>query len=193
MHKTLSRETKETKIELELNLYGKGNYQIKTGINFFDHMLEQLAYHGSFDLKLNVQSLDNDHHHVVEDTAIVLGQAFNEALGNKAGIKRYGYFILPMDEALIMSAVDLGGRIFSRVDVTLKDEKTSDFETVLLSHFFTSFSQSAKCNIHIKMLEGVDTHHIIEGVFKSFARALNCALSQDPQKEGLIPSTKGII
>lgn len=187
------RETAETKINVKLNIDGNGNYKINTGIKFFDHMLEQLAHHACFDLEIDVTSHDKDNHHVVEDVAITLGQALAEALDDKKGITRYGEKILPMDEALILSVVDISGRIFSKVDVSVKDEKTSDFETVILPHFFSSFAQASLMTIHIKMLDGFDTHHIIEGVFKSFARALKIAVSYDESQKGKIPSTKGIL
>lgn len=187
------RETAETKISVKLNIDGNGNYKINTGIKFFDHMLEQLAHHACFDLDIEVTSHDKDNHHVVEDVAITLGQAFNEALGDKKGITRYGEKILPMDEALILSVVDISGRVFSKTDVVVKDEKTSDFETVILPHFFSSFAQAALMTIHIKMLDGYDTHHIIEAVFKSFARALKIAVSYDNSNKDKVPSTKGLL
>ena len=187
------RETKETKINVNLNIDGNGNYKINTGIKFFDHMLEQLAHHAGFDLEIDVTSHDKDNHHVVEDVAITLGQAFLEALGDKKGITRYGEKILPMDEALVLSVVDISGRIFSKTDVVVKDEKTSDFETVILPHFFASFAQAALMTIHIKMLDGYDTHHIIEAVFKSFARALRIAVSYDENNKDKVPSTKGVL
>ena len=187
------RETKETKINVNLNIDGNGNYKINTGIKFFDHMLEQLAHHAGFDLEIEVTSHDKDNHHVVEDVAITLGQAFLEALGDKKGITRYGEKILPMDEALVLSVVDISGRIFSKTDVVVKDEKTSDFETVILPHFFASFAQAALMTIHIKMLDGYDTHHIIEAVFKSFARALRIAVSYDENNKNKVPSTKGVL
>lgn len=187
------RKTAETEISVNLNIDGNGIKKINTGIKFFDHMLEQLAHHAGFDLEINVVSHDKDNHHVVEDVAITLGSALAEALGDKKGITRYGEKILPMDEALILSVVDLSGRIFSKVDVTVRDERTSDFETVLLPHFFASFAQSALMTIHIKMLDGYDTHHIIEAVFKSFARALKTAVSYDLNNMDKIPSTKGVL
>lgn len=187
------RETKETKINVNLNIDGNGNYKINTGIKFFDHMLEQLAHHAGFDLEIEVTSHDKDNHHIVEDVAITLGQAFLEALGDKKGITRYGEKILPMDEALVLSVVDISGRVFSKTDVVVKDEKTSDFETVILPHFFASFAQAALMTIHIKMLDGFDTHHIIEAVFKSFARALRIAVSYDMNNKDKVPSTKGVL
>lgn len=187
------RKTLETEVKIELNIDGTGKREINTPIKFFTHMLEQFAAHGGFDLKIDVQSHDKDNHHVIEDVALTLGEAFKEALGDKAGIKRYGNFILPMDEALTLSVIDLSGRAFSKVDVQIKDERTSDFETVLLPHFFGSFAQSSLSTIHIKMIDGSDTHHIVESVFKSFARALAIACSIDEDKKGIIPSTKGIL
>ena len=187
------RKTLETEVKIELNLDGTGKREINTPIKFFTHMLEQFAAHGSFDLKIDVQSHDKDNHHVIEDVALTLGEAFKEALSDKMGITRYGSFILPMDEALSLAVVDLSGRAFSRVDVEIKDERTSDFETVLLPHFFNSFAQASLSTIHIKMLDGSDTHHIIEAVFKSFARALNIACSIDENKKNIIPSTKGLL
>lgn len=187
------RKTAETEISVNLNIDGSGKHNINTGIKFFDHMLEQLAHHAGFDLDISVVSLDKDNHHVVEDVAITLGSALLEALGDKKGITRYGEKILPMDEALILSVVDISGRMFSKVDVTVRDERTSDFETIILPHFFSSFAQAALMTIHIKMLDGFDTHHIIEGVFKSFARALRIAVSIDEKNIDKIPSTKGVL
>lgn len=187
------RKTLETEVKIDLNIDGTGQRSINTPIKFFTHMLEQFAAHGGFDLKIDVQSHDKDNHHVIEDVALTLGEAFKEALCDKKGIIRYGSFILPMDEALALSVIDLSGRVFSKVDVEIKDEKTSDFETVLLPHFFNSFAQASLSTIHIKMLDGTDTHHIIEAVFKSFARALNIACSIDESKKDIIPSTKGLL
>ena len=187
------RKTLETEVKIELNLDGVGKREINTPIKFFTHMLEQFAAHGGFDLKIDVESHDKDNHHVIEDVALTLGEAFKEALGDKKGIIRYGSFILPMDEALCLAVVDLSGRAFSKTDVEIKDEKTSDFETVLLAHFFNSFAQNSLSTVHIKMLDGTDTHHIIESVFKSFARALRAACSIDESNKNVIPSTKGIL
>ncbi len=188
-----TRKTLETEVKIELNLDGTGKHEITSPIKFFTHMLEQFSAHGSFDLKIDVQSHDKDNHHIVEDVALTLGDAFKEALGDKKGINRYGSFILPMDEALSLAVIDLSGRTFSKVDAEIKDEKTSDFETVLLPHFFNSFAQASLSTIHIKMFDGTDTHHIIEAVFKSFARALSIACAIDENKKDLIPSTKGIL
>ena len=187
------RKTKETEVTVYINLDGNGEYNINTGIKFFDHMLEQFAHHSNFDLHIDVVSIDKDNHHVVEDVAITLGEAIKEALGDKKGIIRYGEKILPMDEALVLSVVDISGRVYSKVDVTVNEEKTSDFETVILPHFFSSLAQSSLMTIHIKMFDGYDTHHIIEAVFKSFARALRTAVSVDENNSQRIPSTKGIL
>lgn len=187
------RKTLETEVKIGLKIDGTGKREISTPIKFFTHMLEQFAAHGGFDLKIDVQSHDKDNHHVIEDVALTLGEAFKEALGDKKGICRYGSFTLPMDEALSLAVIDLSGRAFSKVDVEIKDEKTSDFETVLLPHFFNSFAQASLSTIHIKLLDGTDTHHIIEAVFKSFARALRTACSIDETQKDIIPSTKGLL
>lgn len=190
---TRERKTLETEIKISLNLDGTGKRNISTGIKFFDHMLEQFAAHGHFDIDINSKSLDGDSHHVLEDTAITLGEAFKEALGNKKGIKRYGHAIIPMDEALVLSVIDFSGRPFSGVDVGIEEQIVSDFETVLLKHFFNSFSVASASTIHIKLLAGEDTHHKIEAVFKSFARALSQAVSIDEKHSDITPSTKGIL
>ena len=187
------RKTLETEVIIDLNIDGTGKREINTPIKFFTHMLEQFAAHGGFDLKIDVKSHDLDNHHVIEDVALTLGDAFKEALADKKGINRYGSFMLPMDESLSLAVVDLSGRAFSKCDVQVKDEKTSDFETVLLPHFFNSFAQASASTIHMKLLDGTDTHHIIEAVFKSFARALSVACSIDENKKDVIPSTKGIL
>lgn len=187
------RKTLETEVRISLKINGTGKREINTPIKFFTHMLEQFAAHGGFDLKIDVQSHDKDNHHVIEDVALTLGEAFKDALGDKKGINRYGSFILPMDEALLLAVVDLSGRAFSKVDIEIKEEKTSDFETVLLPHFFNSFAQASLSTIHIKMLDGTDTHHIIEAVFKSFARALKIACAINENAKNIIPSTKGVL
>ncbi len=187
------RETNETRVELELNLDGSGKYEISTGLKFFDHMLEQFAHHSGFDLKIKVASHDLDSHHNVEDVALTLGTALKEALGDKRGITRYASIILPMDEALVMSVIDISGRAFCSVQVDLKDRKTSDFETVLLAHFFNSFAQNSGLTLHIKKLDGTDVHHIIEATFKATAKALRQAVSIDANSKNEIPSTKGVL
>ena len=186
-----TRNTLETQISLTLNPKGKGQYEITTPIKFFSHTLELLCAHSNFDLKLNANSLDNDPHHLVEDTAITLGEALKNSLGDKKGIKRYSSVILPMDEALVLCAIDISGRPYCKIDVDIKEEKTSDFETVLLAHFFKSFALSSGMTLHIKMIEGIDPHHIIECVFKACARALREAISIDIENSDKIPSTKG--
>mgnify|MGYP005805901125 FL=1 len=190
---TRERKTLETEIKISLNLDGTGKRNISTGIKFFNHMLEQFAAHGHFDIDINSKSLDGDSHHVLEDTAITLGEAFKEALGNKKGIKRYGHAIIPMDEALVLSVIDFSGRPFSGVDVGIEEQIVSDFETVLLKHFFNSFSVASASTIHIKLLAGEDTHHKIEAVFKSFARAVSQAVSIDEKYSDITPSTKGVL
>ncbi len=185
-----TRTTKETDITLKINLDGSGQYKINTPSNFFNHMLEQLSAHSGIDIELDAKSLDSNHHHLIEDCAIVLGSAINEALGQKQGIKRYSSIILPMDEALILCALDISQRPFFNLDMNIKEEKTEDFETVLLHHFFNSLSYNAGLCLHIKMLEGYDCHHIIEASFKAFAKCLKEAIVVSGDK---IPSTKGIL
>ena len=187
------RTTKETSIKTALNLDGNGQYNIETDLKFFKHILEQFAAHSGFDVTISAKSLDGDSHHLVEDTAITLGEAISEALGDKKGIKRYGTQFLPMDDALVRCVLDLSGRAFCKVNVPLKDERTSDFETVLLAHFFRSLTQSAKMTLHIDMLNGEDTHHIIEAAFKAFARALAQAVATDEKNQDKIMSTKGML
>ena len=187
----VKRNTKETEISIELNLDGNGAYHVECECLFFKHMLEQFCHHSGFDLTIKAKSLDGDEHHLVEDVALALGSAFNEALNDKAGINRYGYFVLPMDEALVLSAVDFSGRACSRLALDIKEEKISDFSAILLPHFFNSFAQNARCAVHIKQLDGDDSHHIVEAAFKAFARA-----TAEAAKKGsgnAIPSTKGIL
>ena len=190
---SIERNTLETKIKLTLNIDGSGDKNIQTDIPFFKHMLEQFCAHGYFDINLEVISLDKDFHHAVEDTAIALGQAFKEALGDKKGIKRYGNAIIPMDEALTMTAIDLSGRPFCNADLRIQEEKTGDFDTILIKHFFSSFANSSLSTIHIKTLYGEDTHHTIEATFKSFARAMKQACEIDEAHKNITPSTKGIL
>jgi len=187
------RNTKETEVTVEINLDATGVYKIDTGIKFFDHMLEQLACHSGFNLEITAKSLDGNAHHCVEDVGITLGKCFLKALGDKKGIQRYGEMTLPLDEALVMSVVDISGRAFSKISLELKDERTADFETVLVPHFFNSFAQNANIALHIRMLDGFDTHHIIEACFKSFARALRAAVNISDKDSGCIPSTKGML
>ena len=187
----VSRKTKETDISIELNLDGTGKSDISTGIGFFDHMLDGLTRHGFLDLTCRVNGdLEVDGHHTVEDTGIVLGTAIKEALGDKKGIKRYGYFILPMDDALCLCAIDLCGRPYFNFDCTFTAEKIGELDTELIREFFYAISYTAGMNLHIKMLDGVNNHHMAEAIFKAFAKALDDAVSRDPRIEGVL-STKG--
>jgi imidazoleglycerol-phosphate dehydratase len=189
----ISRITKETDIQMKLNIDGSGTASIHTGIGFFDHMLNSFARHGFFDLELTVKGdLEVDTHHTIEDTGIVLGAAIKEALGDKKSIKRYGSMILPMDETLILCAVDLSGRPYLGFDVPLTAERVGDFETEMVKEFFYAISYSAEMNLHIKKLSGDNNHHIIEGVFKAFAKALDDATLPDPRITGVL-STKGTL
>lgn len=188
---TQRRSTNETDITVELNLDGKGNAAIKTGLGFFDHMLEQIAKHGKIDLKIACKGdLHIDEHHTIEDTAITLGEAFAKALGDKMGIERYG-FCLPMDDCLAQVALDFGGRSWIEWDAKFSREKIGDMPTEMFFHFFKSFSDAARCNINIKA-EGENEHHKIEAIFKAFAKALKSAVKRDPGNMQL-PSTKGAL
>ncbi len=189
----ISRITKETDIQMNFNIDGSGIANIHTGIGFFDHMLNSFARHGFFDLELTVKGdLEVDTHHTIEDTGIVLGAAIKEALGDKKSIKRYGNMILPMDETLILCAVDLSGRPYLGFDVPLTAERVGDFETEMVKEFFYAVSYSAEMNLHIRKLTGDNNHHIIEGVFKAFAKALDDATLPDPRITGVL-STKGTL
>ena len=190
---SLERNTKETQIKLSINLDGSGKYEINTGIGFFNHMLEGFSKHGFFDLDLSVNGdLEVDGHHTVEDTGIVLGNAIKDALGKKKGIRRYGYFILPMDDALALCAIDLCGRPYCSFDCDFPTEKIGDFETQLVKEFFYALSYSAMMNIHIKLISGDNSHHIAEAVFKAFAKALDEAVSIDTRISDVL-STKGVL
>ena len=185
------RETKETKIKLTLNLDGSGKADISTGIGFFDHMLEGFTRHGMFDLSLHVNGdLHVDSHHTIEDTGIVLGQAIREALGDKKGIRRYGARILPMDEVLVISAVDLCGRPYLSFEAEFTAERLGEMDTEMAKEFFYAISYSASMNLHIRQLAGENSHHIIEGMFKAFAKALDKATIEDPRITDVL-STKG--
>ncbi len=190
---TVNRETKETKISCTLNLDGTGKYDINTGIGFFDHMLSGFARHGLFDLTLKAEGdLYVDSHHTVEDVGIVLGQAIKEALGEKAGICRYGFFILPMDETLMLCALDLSGRPYFSYDVNLTVDRLGEMDVEMAKEFFYAISYSAGMNLHIKMLSGDNNHHILEAMFKAFAKSLDQATGRDSRIEGVL-STKGTI
>jgi len=189
----LKRTTKETDITVRLNLDGEGKSDIDTGIGFFDHMLEGFAKHGFFDLDVHITGdLEVDGHHTVEDAGIVLGNAIKEAVGDKKGIKRYGYFILPMDDALALCAVDLCGRPYLQFDCSFPNEMVGTLDTSLVKEFFYAVSYSAAMNIHIKMLSGENSHHMIEAVFKAFAKALDEAVSIDGRIKNVL-STKGTL
>ena len=190
----IKRTTFETDIDMILNLDGEGEFNVNTGIGFFDHMLNSFAKHGNFDLDVNASGdLEVDCHHTIEDTGIVLGQAIKEAVGDKAGIKRYASFIMPMDEALILVSVDISGRPYFSYDLKLTAPKVGDFDTQMTREFFYAVSYSAGMNIHIKQLDGNNDHHIIEATFKAFANALSEAVSIDKRLEGKILSTKGAL
>ena len=190
----IDRKTTETHIVLKLNIDGQGTYTVSTGIRFFDHMLELFTRHGGFDLELKVSGdLDVDQHHTVEDTGIALGEAFNEALGDKRGILRAGYFVMPMDETLAVAAVDLSGRVAYAVDDLVTVPLVGDFQTELLTDFLEGFARGAKANVHVKTLYGRSNHHKIEAIFKAFARALRGACSRDERMKDLLPSTKGLL
>jgi imidazoleglycerol-phosphate dehydratase len=189
----VERKTLETEIKINLSLDGTGIKKINTGVKFFDHMLEQLASHGYFDLEIQANSLDKDQHHVVEDTALALGEAFRKAVGNKKGINRYGNAVIPMDESLAMTTIDISGRPYCGFTATIGEELVSEFETAMVKHFFVSFSTAAMMTVHIRLLDGEDPHHKIEAIFKSFARALNTACSINQTHSDLLPSTKGVL
>lgn len=187
----VQRKTKETNVQIDLNLDGKGKADIDTGLKFFDHMLDQLARHGQMDLSIKVNGdLEVDEHHTIEDTGIALGEVFYEALGNKLGIERYG-FCLPMDDCLAQVAIDFGGRNWLVWEADFKREKVGDMPTEMFHHFFKSFSDGAKANLNIKA-EGANEHHKIEAIFKAFAKAIKMAVKRDVEKM-VLPSTKGIL
>ena len=189
----IERRTKETKISLEINIDGKGSYNITTGIPFLDHMLELFTKHGLFDLKITANGdTDVDDHHTVEDIGMCLGEAVNNALGDKIGICRYGSFLLPMDEALAEVAIDLSGRPFVVFNVDWQQEKIKTFDTSLVEEFWRGFGTRALANIHINVKSGKDAHHVCEAIFKAVARALDAASSIDPRRSD-IPSTKGTL
>jgi imidazoleglycerol-phosphate dehydratase len=190
----IKRRTNETSIDLSLNIDGRGQYQVSTGIRFFDHMLELFARHGGFDLHLNAKGdLDVDQHHTVEDVGIALGEAFDKALGNKLGILRAGYFVMPMDETLGLAAVDFGGRAVAVVDTKVRQRLVGDLQTELVHDFFEGFARGARANVHARVLQGRSNHHKIEALFKAFARALRAACWRDRRLAKMLPSTKGLL
>lgn len=187
----VERKTKETDIKLYINLEGTGKTNLKTGIPFLEHMLNLMARHGFFDLKLEaVGDLEIDAHHLVEDIGIVLGEAFRKAVGTKEGIRRYGFFMLPMDEALVLASLDLSDRPYLVYNVDIPAEKVGEFETELLEEFFRAFTHEARITLHLKLIHGKNSHHIIEALFKALGRSLDQALQMDSRVEG-VPSTKG--
>ncbi len=190
----INRKTAETDIKLTLNLDGKGESKIDTGCGFLNHMLTLFAKHGRFDLDVTCKGdVEVDYHHTVEDIGICLGMAFAQALGDKKGIIRYGNTILPMDEALILSAVDISGRTYLNYQLDVPTAKVGDFDTELCEEFFFAFVRNCPCSLHIKKLDGTNSHHIIEGAFKSVARTLKTAVKIDPEFADEIPSTKGVL
>ena len=190
----LERKTNETDIRLLLKIDGRGTYKVATGIRFFDHMLELFARHGGFDLELSCKGdLDVDQHHTVEDVGIALGEAFERALGDKKGILRAGYFLMPMDETLGLAAIDFGGRTAAVVEPKVKVRYVGDLQSELVFDFFEGFARGARANVHLKVLYGRSNHHKIEALFKAFARALRVACSNDKRLAKMLPSTKGLL
>lgn len=191
---TINRKTAETRIALSLTLEGRGRYDVRTGIRFFDHMLELFARHGGFDLVLSCDGdLDVDQHHTVEDVGIALGEAVREAIGNKRGINRAGYFLMPMDETLAVAAIDLSGRPACVVDLKKPAGRVGDLTTELVADFFDGFASAARANVHVKVMYGRSSHHKIEAVFKAFARALRVAVAKDKRLARVLPSTKALL
>jgi imidazoleglycerol-phosphate dehydratase len=190
----IDRNTKETSIRIRLVIEGRGRYKVSTGIRFFDHMLELFAHHGGFDLDLSASGdLDVDQHHTVEDVGIGLGQAFAQALGNKRGLLRAGYFVMPMDETLGLAAVDFSGRAAAVVKTKVSVRLVGDLQSELVEDFFEGFARGANANVHARILYGRSNHHKIEALFKAFARALRAACWRDQQMKRLLPSTKGLL
>jgi imidazoleglycerol-phosphate dehydratase len=188
------RHTTETRIELHLTLEGQGQYKVSTGIRFFDHMLELFTRHGGFNLDLTCKGdLDIDQHHTVEDVGIALGEAVARAIGDKRGINRAGYFLMPMDETLAIAAIDLSGRTAYAVETKVRTRLVGDLQTELVTDFFEGFARGAHANVHVKTMYGRSNHHKIEAIFKAFARALRTAVSRDTQLAEQLPSTKGLL
>jgi imidazoleglycerol-phosphate dehydratase len=190
----IDRRTRETRIRVSIGIEGKGRYDVRTGIRFLDHMLELVARHGGFDLGIRADGdLDVDQHHTVEDLGIALGEAISKALGTRRGINRAGYFVMPMDEALAVAAIDLGGRPHAVVDLALTVERVGDLQSELVTDFFEGFALGARGNVHVKVMYGRSSHHHVEAVFKAFGRALRVACSRDKQLARMLPSTKGLL
>ena len=191
---TFDRRTTETRIKGRLTIDGEGRYNVSTGIRFFDHMLELFTRHGGFDLALKAKGdLDVDQHHTVEDVGITLGETLVKALGDRKGINRAGYFVMPMDETLAVAAIDLSGRPHAVVTLKVKTPKVGDLQTELVHDFFDGFASGARANVHVKVLYGRSSHHHIEAVFKAFARALRVACARDARLAKMLPSTKGLL
>ena len=191
---TINRRTSETDIKLALNIDGRGTYKVSTGIRFFDHMLDLFARHGGFDLELTCKGdLDVDQHHTVEDVGIALGEAFDKALGDKKGINRAGYFLMPMDETLGIAVVDLSGRVAAVIDTKVRTRIVGDLQSELVFDFFEGFARGARANVHLKTMYGRSIHHKIEALFKAFARALRVACAKDKRLAAMLPSTKGLL
>ena len=191
---TFDRRTTETQIKGRLTIDGEGRYNVRTGIRFFDHMLELFTRHGGFDLTLKATGdLDVDQHHTVEDVGITLGETLLKALGDRKGINRAGYFVMPMDETLAVAAVDLSGRPHAIVNLKVKTPKVGDLQTELVHDFFEGFASGARANVHVNVLYGRSSHHHIEAVFKAFARALRVACARDARLARMLPSTKGLL
>ena len=190
----VDRRTTETQIRLSITLDGKGRYKVHTGIRFLDHMLELVTRHGGFDLDIDATGdLDVDQHHTVEDLGIALGEAVSTALGDRRGINRAGYFVMPMDETLAVAAIDLSGRSHAVVDLKTRVARVGDLQTELVHDFFDGFALGARANIHVKVMYGRSSHHQIEAVFKAFARALRVACAKDRRLARMLPSTKGLL
>ncbi len=190
----IDRRTAETQIKVSLNLDGKGRFENRTGIRFLDHMLDLVARHGGFDLKIAATGdLDVDQHHTVEDCGIAIGEAVVKALGNKKGINRAGYFVMPMDETLAVAAIDLSGRPATVIDTKVTVDKVGDLQSELVYDFFEGFAMAARANVHIKVMYGRSNHHKIEACFKAFARALRVACAKDKRLARMLPSTKGLL
>jgi imidazoleglycerol-phosphate dehydratase len=190
----IARQTNETDIRLSLILDGRGTYKVSTGVRFLDHMLELFARHGGFDLQLACRGdLDVDQHHTVEDVGIALGEAFDKALGDKKGINRAGYFLMPMDETLGIAAVDFGGRTSAVIDTQVRTRLVGDLQSELVFDFFEGFARGSRSNVHLKVMYGRSNHHKIEALFKAFARALRVACAKDKRLAKMLPSTKGLL
>jgi imidazoleglycerol-phosphate dehydratase len=188
---TVARETAETNVRVEFNIDGTGQFQMTTGIRMFDHLLSHIAQHGVFDIRISASGPDQ--HHVVEDVAISLGKAFNQALGKKQGIVRMAHAVVPMDEALAEVAVDIGGRVYSVLEADFNEANVGDLDADLIRHFLVSFASEAKINLHAKVLSGINDHHKAEALFKALARALDSATQIDGRIAGIVPSTKEVI